>query len=101
MSRNRRRQAMESAGSVYIGSLPRGVRVREFKDEVRDRHVNPLHFVWRGYNGFAILVFRTLEEAERALEALHGLQVIVVNLITVFFVSKLTTSFMIVVVTVE
>jgi len=73
--RSGRRRGVEFAGSVYVGSLPHHVRVSEFKAEVRDRNVNPLRVLWRGNNGFAFLNFRTRDEAELALEALHGLQV--------------------------
>jgi len=66
---------VEFGGCVYVGSLPHHTRVSEFKAEVRDRNVNPLRVLWRGNNGFAFLNFRTLEDAELALEALHGLQV--------------------------
>lgn len=62
-------------GSVYVGSLPRSVRVSEFKAEVRDRDVQPLRVVWRGQSGFAFLNFRTVEDAEHALSALEGLHI--------------------------
>jgi len=78
--RGRRRRPVEFGGCVYVGSLPHHTRVSEFKAEVRDHNVNPLRVLWRGNNGFAFLNFRTLEEAELALEALHGLQVGVVSL---------------------
>ena len=69
------RRNTEYGGCVYVGSLPHHTRVSEFKAEVRYRNVNPLRVLWRGNNGFAFLNFRTLEDAELALEALHGLQV--------------------------
>ena len=72
--RNGRRR-MSFGGCVYVGSLPHQARVGEFKAEVRGRDVNPLRVVWRGNNGFAFLNFRTLEEAQLALDALSGLQV--------------------------
>jgi 5-formyltetrahydrofolate cyclo-ligase len=65
----------ECEGSVYIGSVPRSVRVSEFKAEVRDRDVQPLRVVWRGGSGFAFLNFRTIEDAEQALAALEGLHI--------------------------
>lgn len=64
---------------MYVGSLPNHTRVSEFKAEVRHHNVNPLRVLWRGNNGFAFLNFRTLEDAELALEALHGLKVTVKN----------------------
>ena len=73
--RKARRQVELARGSVYVGALPHRTRVSQFKAEVRHRNVNPLRVLWRGNNGFAFLNFRTPEEAEIALEALHGLQV--------------------------
>ena len=77
--RGGRRCQMEFGGCVYVGSLPNHTRVSEFKAEVRHHNVNPLRVLWRGNNGFAFLNFRTLEDAELALEALHGLKVTVKN----------------------
>ena len=71
----RRRFWDDCEGSVYVGSLPRWVRVSEFKAEVRDRDVQPLRVVWRGQSGFAFLNFRTVEDAEHALSALEGLHI--------------------------
>jgi len=62
-------------GSVYVGALPRTLRVSEFKAEVRDRNVQPLRVIWRGSSGYAFLGFRTMEDAEQALEALDGLHI--------------------------
>lgn len=62
-------------GSVYVGALPKSLRVSEFKAEVRDRKVQPLRVVWRGASGYAFLGFRTVEDAEQALEALEGLNI--------------------------
>jgi hypothetical protein len=72
--RNGRRRN-DFQGAVYVGALPRSVRVSEFKAEVRERKVNPLRVLWRGSSGFAFLNFKTVEDAETALEALSGLQV--------------------------
>lgn len=71
----RRRFLDDCEGSVYVGALPRTVRVSEFKAEVRDRDVQPLRVVWRGGSGFAFLNFRTIEDAEHALTALEGLHI--------------------------
>jgi len=37
--------------------------------------VQPLRVVWRGSSGYAFLGFRTMEDAEQALEALDGLHI--------------------------
>ena len=71
----RRRFFDDCEGSVYVGSLPRSLRVSDFKAEVRDRDVQPLRVVWRGQSGFAFLNFRTVEDAEHALSALEGLHI--------------------------
>jgi len=63
----------EFEGSIYVGSLPRSLRVSDFKGEVRVRKVNPLRVMWRGSSGFAFLNFKTKVEAEEALVALEGL----------------------------
>lgn len=47
----------------------------EFKAEVRDRNVQPLRVIWRGSSGYAFLGFRTMDEAEVALESLNGLSI--------------------------
>jgi len=49
--------------------------VSEFKAEVRDRNVQPLRVIWRGSSGYAFLGFRTMDDAEQALEALEGLHI--------------------------
>jgi len=68
-----RRNFDDFEGSVYVGSLPRSLRVSDFKGEVRERKVNPLRVTWRGSSGFAFLNFKTKLEAEEALVALEGL----------------------------
>lgn len=72
---NRRRPLYEIEGSVYVGSLPRSLRVSQFKVKVRERKVTPLRVLWRGSSGFAFLNFRTQQDAEEALVALEGLQI--------------------------
>lgn len=62
-------------GSVYVGALPRFLRVSDFKAEVRDRNVQPLRVVWRGSSGYAFLGFKTTTDAEQALTALEGLHI--------------------------
>lgn len=72
---NRRRPLSDNEGSVYVGSLPRSLRVSQFKIKVRERKVTPLRVLWRGSSGFAFLNFRTQQDAEEALVALEGLQI--------------------------
>ncbi|ESO02138.1 hypothetical protein HELRODRAFT_94411 [Helobdella robusta] len=74
---NRYKKPVFSAyeGSIYAGSLPRFLRVSQFKTEVRERKVNPLRILWRGYSGFAFLNFKSMQDAEDALVALEGLHI--------------------------
>jgi len=73
---NRRRPVYDNnEGSVYVGSLPRSLRVSQFKVKVRERKVTPLRVLWRGSSGFAFLNFKTQQDAEEALVALEGLQI--------------------------
>lgn len=73
---NRRRPIYDNnEGSVYVGSLPRSLRVSQFKTKVRERKVTPLRVLWRGSSGFAFLNFKTQQDAEEALVALEGLQI--------------------------
>lgn len=73
---NRRRPFYDNnEGSVYVGSLPRSLRVSQFKIKVRERKVTPLRVLWRGSSGFAFLNFKTQQDAEEALVALEGLQI--------------------------
>ena len=73
--RRPRRIKNEVQGSVYVGSLPRSLRVSQFKSRVRERMVNPLRVLWKGNFGFAFLNFKTHEDAEQALAALEGLSI--------------------------
>jgi hypothetical protein len=59
--------------AIYVGSLPRSLRVSEFKGKVREQKVDPLRVIWHGGSGHAFLQFEKSEEAEDALKALEGL----------------------------
>jgi len=60
---------------VFVGGLPRALRVSEFKGTVRDHDVDPVGFVWRGGTGHAILLFPSEEEAESALSKLTDMEI--------------------------
>ncbi|KAK6168108.1 hypothetical protein SNE40_022001 [Patella caerulea] len=70
-----RRRQNQSNMSVYVGGLPRSLRVSEFKKDIHDRDVQPLRVVWHGSNGHAFLQFQKQDEAESALEALQNLSI--------------------------
>ena len=53
----RRPRSNRREPAVYVGNIPRGTRVSEFKSEVRGREVNPVRVMWRGANRHAFLFF--------------------------------------------
>ncbi|ESP03424.1 hypothetical protein LOTGIDRAFT_224471 [Lottia gigantea] len=70
-----RRRPNQTNTSVYVGGLPRSLRVSEFKKDIHDRDVQPLRVVWHGSNGHAFLQFQKQDEAESALQALQNLNI--------------------------
>lgn len=73
--RPRRRQNSGPLSTVYVGALPRSLRVSEFKAQVRDRGVNPLRVIWHGASGHAFLQFQKKDEADGALNTLKDLEI--------------------------
>ena len=71
----RRLRRMNNLPSVYIGSLPKALRVSDFKRQVRDKDVNPLRVLWRGTNGHVFIMFQTMDETEDALRKLENLSI--------------------------
>lgn len=69
------RNQRNSEPAIYVGSLPRSLRVSEFKAKIREKNVNPMRVVWRGNNGFAFLMFQEEAELNKALENLSGLKI--------------------------
>jgi hypothetical protein len=59
--------------SVYIGGIPKQLRVSELKQQVKDKDVKPLQVIWHGRNGHAFLVFPKEKEADEALSRLCDL----------------------------
>lgn len=59
--------------SVYIGGIPKTLRVSELKQQVKDKDVKPLQVIWHGRNGHAFLVFPKEKEADEALSCLGDL----------------------------
>jgi len=71
-----RRNRNDSNGplpAVYVGNLPRGLRVSEFKLKFREQNVNPLRVTWRGQVGYSYLVFETMEQVDQAMKVLSGM----------------------------
>lgn len=66
-------------GKLFVGKIPRFVRVSEFKNEVREAAKATEAFLvrvdWFGANGFAFLNYETAKEAEAVLAALEGLTI--------------------------
>jgi len=73
--RRERPRRMNNLPSVYIGSLPKALRVSDFKRQVRDKDVNPLRVLWRGTNGHVFIMFQTMDETEDALRKLENLSI--------------------------
>ena len=71
----RKRQTSGPLATVYIGALPRSLRVSEFKAQVRDKGVNPLRVIWHGASGHAFLQFQKKDEADVALDTLRDLEI--------------------------
>ncbi|ESO11573.1 hypothetical protein HELRODRAFT_190006 [Helobdella robusta] len=62
-------------GWIYVGNIPRNVRVSDFKSVIRGfEKVNPLQFVWKGAAGFAFINFKTMDDAKEAAGSLAGLK---------------------------
>ena len=61
--------------SVYVGSLPKTLRVSDFKKQIRDKDVRPLRVLWRGTNGHVFLIFQTMDETEDTLRKLENLSI--------------------------
>ncbi len=72
---NRRVRINQRPPTVYIGGIPRSLRVSEFKTKVKERGVAPLRVIWHGANRHAFLQFVADQEAEDALNSLKELSI--------------------------
>ncbi|XP_027206588.1 methenyltetrahydrofolate synthase domain-containing protein isoform X1 [Penaeus vannamei] len=76
---NRKRQQPKKPRIVYtygifLGKVPSTCRVRELKDALQNRNVQPMDITWRGRSGFAFLRFTgPVEECDDILTKLEGL----------------------------
>lgn len=61
--------------TIFVGGLPRSLRVSAFKTEVRGKDVDPLRVVWYGGSGHAFLQFQNQDLMDSALEALADLDI--------------------------
>lgn len=71
--RRRRRIPRSETVSVFVGGIPRGIKIRDFKDEVRKHDAQPITVQWRSNHAF--LVFENKELATAAVESLQGLKI--------------------------
>ncbi|KAK3594817.1 hypothetical protein CHS0354_002861 [Potamilus streckersoni] len=71
----RRRRRQRRPPTIFVGGLPRSLRVSDFKAKVRENSVQPIRVIWRGPNGHAFLQFETADKMEAALEALVDLHI--------------------------
>ncbi|XP_077479332.1 methenyltetrahydrofolate synthase domain-containing protein isoform X3 [Stigmatopora argus] len=62
-----------SVTTVYLGGIPTGLRVSELKISLRERDAAPLRLTWQGAQHRAFLDYSDPQAAEKALEALQGL----------------------------
>ena len=69
------RRRLNRLPSLYVGGIPRSVRVSEFKAKVRGQEVNPISVIWQGGMGRSYLLFDNNDEIDKALEALKGLNI--------------------------
>jgi len=61
--------------AVYVGNLPRGLRVSEFKHKFREQNVNPLRVTWRGQVGYSYLVFESMDQVDQAMKVMSGMTI--------------------------
>ena len=77
--RSPRRSRSSNSGpplpAVYVGNLPRGLRVSEFKHKFREQNVNPLRVTWRGQVGYSYLVFESMDQVNKAMKVLSGMSI--------------------------
>ncbi|XP_066980302.1 methenyltetrahydrofolate synthase domain-containing protein isoform X1 [Macrobrachium rosenbergii] len=60
--------------AIFLGKVPSTCRVRELKDALQDREVQPADITWRGRSGFAFLRFTgPIEGCDDVLSKLKGL----------------------------
>ncbi|KAJ7311883.1 hypothetical protein JRQ81_006199 [Phrynocephalus forsythii] len=59
--------------TVYVGGIPGGARVSEFKDALRARHATPAKLTWHGARHQAFLSYTNKPAADGAIAALRGL----------------------------
>lgn len=60
--------------AVFLGKVPPACRVRELKDALQSREVQPVDITWRGRSGFAFLRFTgPVDECDDVLLKLDGL----------------------------
>lgn len=71
----RRPRSNRREPAVYVGNIPRGTRVSEFKQEVRGRDVAPIRVMWRGANRHAFLFFEEEDDIEDAIAKLEAFEI--------------------------
>ncbi|XP_042209053.1 methenyltetrahydrofolate synthase domain-containing protein-like isoform X2 [Homarus americanus] len=60
--------------AVFLGKVPPACRVRELKEALQNREVQPVDITWRGRSGFAFLRFTgPVNECDDVLSKLEGL----------------------------
>lgn len=73
--RDRRRPRPTRTSSLYVGNIPKDLRVSVFKAKVRALNITPLQVIWHGNNAHAFLVFSAFDEVETALTTLESMEI--------------------------
>lgn len=61
--------------TLFVGSIPRALRVSELKTKVRDLEVTPIRVIWHGARGYAFFQFTKNEEMSAALDVLRDIEI--------------------------
>uniref|UniRef100_A0A8D0GRL9 Methenyltetrahydrofolate synthase domain-containing protein n=1 Tax=Sphenodon punctatus TaxID=8508 RepID=A0A8D0GRL9_SPHPU len=59
--------------TVYVGNIPEGTRVSEFKSTIRELSATPARIVWQGAQHRAFLDYKDKATADSAVSSLQGL----------------------------
>ncbi|KAK3570962.1 hypothetical protein QTP86_031236, partial [Hemibagrus guttatus] len=70
-----RERSQAPVNTLYLGSLPAGLRVSELKGFLRERDAVPVRLTWQGAQRRAFLCYADERASDQALDALKGLSV--------------------------
>ncbi|XP_054856592.1 methenyltetrahydrofolate synthase domain-containing protein isoform X1 [Eublepharis macularius] len=64
---------LHEVSSLFVGNIPRGTRVSDFKAVLRERQATPVQLTWQGAQHRAFLRYSDKAASDAALAALQGL----------------------------